>query len=172
MALPRKSYRQLALERAKRYVGVRENPPNSNRGPLIDQWNLRAGVPLGTPWCASFVCAMFGDVGRPIRYPRRASVGFLYAWAEDMGFAVDRPLRGDLVCYDWDGTPGYVGWLDHIGFVDRVLAVRWRGKAFVGWIRTVEGNTSFTDQSNGGQVMIRYRWCRACKFIRIPGVPA
>ncbi len=159
------TFRVKAVNRAKRYVGVKEQPPNSNRGPLIDQWCRRANGLVGYPWCAAFVCAMFGDVGRPITYPRRASVGFLFAWANDMGYAVSRPFRGDMVCYDWDGA----GWLDHIGFVDKVLAVRWRGKLFAGWIRTVEGNTSYGNDSNGGKVMIRYRWCRNCKFIRIPG---
>lgn len=169
-----KPYRLRALLRAKKFVGVKERPAGSNRGPLvtidhitggIDVWCRRANGLVGYPWCAAFVCAMFGDIGYPISYPKRASVGFLMAWAAEQGFEVARPLRGDLICYHFDSD----NWLDHIGFVDRVLAVRWRGKAFAGYIRTVEGNTASGNDANGGQVQIRYRWVSRCRFIRIPG---
>jgi hypothetical protein len=161
------TYRQLALEKARTYLGVREDPPNSNRGKHIDRWNTMAGVPLGTPWCSSFACGMFEEVGKKITYPRRASVGFLEAWAKDGGLLVTRPLRGDLITYRFDADD----WPDHIGIVERVLALRWQDRLFAGWVQTIEGNTSLGDDANGGQVQRRRRWAPRCKFIRIPGSP-
>ena len=44
------TFRELALRNALKFVGVKEDPPNSNRGPLIDEWLEAAGVPPGNPW--------------------------------------------------------------------------------------------------------------------------
>lgn len=152
-----------ALADARTFIGVYETPPNSNRGPLIDRWNRDAGVPVGTPWCLSFVRAMFARNG--VTLGGNALVQAFANWAETNGYLVGRPFAGDVVCYDWDGTGA---WHDHVGIVDKVLAVRWFGGRFVGLIRAVEGNTSFGDDSNGGMVMVRTRWCHRCLFARIP----
>ncbi len=165
------------VERARVFVGVKEQPPGSNRGPYdprkkggIDDWCRRANGLTGYPWCAAFLCAMAEDCGYRVTDPRRASVGFLEGWARTVGKLVDRPLRGDLVCYRFDQD----NWPDHIGVVDRVLAIRWRGGRFVGMVRTIEGNTSAGNDANGGQVQIRYRWLDGrCGFVRLfPQGPA
>lgn len=174
-----KTYRYRALQEALLFVGVKEHPAGSNRGPVvvrrgfvggIDEWCRRAAGVLGYPWCAAFVCAMFSDQGMPIPEPRRASVGYLEQWAAKVGELVnlkkDRPKRGDLICYRFDSDD----WPDHIGIIDKVRGIRWAGRRFVGYVKTVEGNTSAGNDANGGQVQIRYRWCSGReKFIRIPG---
>lgn len=154
-----------ALGFAHSYVGTKEHPPDSNRGPLIDKWNKDAGVPVGSFWCMSFVHGMYLLAGKDL--PGHALVQSFDYWATAAGDVVARPLRGDIVCYDWNQDH----WDDHVGIVDKVLALRWRGKTFVGWIRTVEGNTAVGNDSNGGEVMIRYRWIRgfSAKFCRVPG---
>lgn len=152
-----------ALGNALNFVGVSESPPGTNRGPIIDLWNEQAGVPKGTPWCLSFVRAMFRKGG--VTLGGNALVQAFANWADQHGYLVSRPFAGDVVCYDWDGDGN---WYDHVGIVQRVLAIRWRGGRFVGLIRAVEGNTSFGDNSNGGKVMIRTRWCGRCLFARIP----
>ncbi len=156
-----------ALERAKLFLGVKEQPPNSNRGPYdpvrkggIDDWCRRANGLVGYPWCSAFVCAMFEDVGAYIPEPRRASVGFLEAWAEKVGAIVPRPWKGDLVCYRFDSDD----WPDHIGIVERRLTVPWTR---FGTILTIEGNTAYGDDANGGKVMRRARSARRCTFIRV-----
>lgn len=164
-------WRKQAVTWAKRYVGVREEPAGSNLGPqsgphahIIEKWQRWANGQTGYPWCAAFVCGVVRERhGKVIPDPRRASVGFLEAWAKGVGALVDRPFSGDLVCYRFDAD----NWPDHIGFVDRVLAVRWLGGSFVGTIRTIEGNTSRGDNANGGQVQIRYRSARRCTFVRL-----
>lgn len=57
------------------------------------------------------------------------------------------PIKGDLVCYDWNDD----GEADHVGFFDH-----WLDRS-AGTFATVEGNTSMTNQSNGGAVMQRQR---------------
>lgn len=160
-----------ALERARQFLGVKEHPPGTNRGPYdtrlkggIDNWCRRANGLVGYPWCSAFACAMFEDVGRRITEPKRASVGFLQVWADENGYIVKRPFRGDLVCYKFDSD----NWPDHIGIVEKILTMPVTGKPFL--IRAIEGNTSLGDNANGGQVQLRTRWASRCVFVRIPDV--
>jgi hypothetical protein len=54
------------------------------------------------------------------------------------------PIPGDLVCYDWQRDGIY----DHVGLFEEGDAASWRA---------IEGNTSTSSNSNGGQVMRRSR---------------
>lgn len=157
-----------ALACAIKYVGVTENPAGSNRGRLIDRWNTAACGVTGVYWCASFVHGMFLEAGRNL--PGGASVGNIRAWAASVGDIVARPRRGDLVCFEFG--EGVYAYDDHIGHVERVLALRWSGRTFTGWIQTIEGNTSSGvagSQSNGGGVFRRRRWVRGigAQFVRV-----
>lgn len=131
----------------------------------MSQYLRSAGITFPTPWCAAFVCWCFERAGRKLTFPKRASVGFFENWAKEHGYLVKRPFRGDLVCYRFDSDD----WPDHIGFVERVLAVRWLNGKFVGYVRTIEGNTAYGNDANGGKVMRRWRWIQRAKFVRIPG---
>lgn len=152
-----------ALDVAKRFVGVRENPPGSNWGFWVSKFLASAGWSKPAPWCAAFVCYCYEVAGHKLTFPNRASVGFFEAWLKENGYLVQRPLKGDVVCYNFSSDD----WPDHIGIVERVLAVRWRGGKFVGWIQVIEGNTSLTNQADGGRVMRRRRWANRCSFGRI-----
>lgn len=156
-----------ALEQAKLYEGVKEHPPNTNRGPHIDRWCKWANGLVGYPWCAAFACGVMREAkGLVVPTPKRASVGFLESWAEDVGSLVKpgtRVRRGDLVCYRFDKDD----WPDHIGYVERVLEQEWRGEFFYGSVKTVEGNTSAGDDANGGEVQVRYRSNVKMTFIRL-----
>jgi hypothetical protein len=159
------SLRVRALKLALRHVGVREAPPGSNRGALIDAWNTAAKVPTGTPWCSAFATAMLEEAGWKCAIAKRASVGFLFAGLERQGLLVKRPRRGDLVAFMFDPDR----WPDHVGFVARVLRL---GPVLV--LRTCEGNTSSGEagsQSDGGGVYRRRRVIAraSVRFARIPG---
>ncbi|MBM4418817.1 MAG: CHAP domain-containing protein [Chloroflexi bacterium] len=172
--------RVAAVERACTFVGLTEDPAGSNTGPRSGKWNEQInrwqkatnGV-TGYAWCAAMQNCMLLDVGVSVHrlgLDLPSYVPSWVKWARARGYDVRRPLRGDHVCFDWqqDGTH------DHIGIVDRVLALRWsKSGRFVGLIRTVEGNTSFGwkgSQSNGGCVARRWRWVNASTvFIRVPG---
>lgn len=153
-----------ALDVARKFIGVRENPAGSNWGFWVGKF-LRegAGLNFAAPWCAAFVCYCYKTAGHPLTFPHRASVGYFEAWMRKQGQIVKRPYRGDIVCYNFDSD----SWPDHIGIVERVLAVRWRGGEFAGWIQVIEGNTGIGNDANGGRVMRRYRWANRCSFGRI-----
>jgi hypothetical protein len=89
------------------------------------------------PWCAIFASYCY-DVGAGVVLCRGwhgagagprgvAYVPTLAAWLKATGRAVDEPLPGDLVVFDWDG-----GVPDHVG-----LVVRLHDEG----LDTVEGNT-------------------------------
>ena len=164
-----KPVRVKALAKSKLYVGVKEHPAGSNRGPHIDRWCHWANGLYGYPWCSAFVCGMVREVsGLILPEPRRASVGFLEGWAKAHGELLKpgtQPRPGDLVCYRFDDD----NWPDHIGFVDQVLHAEWGGSTgyFIGSLRTIEGNTSAGDDANGGQVQVRYRSDVRCRFVRL-----
>src|SRR4029077_5768494 len=56
-----------------------------------------------------------------------------------------KPIPGDLVCYDWGSGDGVY---DHIGIFKTGTPQSFRA---------IEGNTSTSNQSNGGQAMDRSR---------------
>jgi hypothetical protein len=148
------------LDRAKRYRGTREEPPGSNRGRDIDRWCRWANGLTGYPWCAAFVCGMIREAcGLVVPTPRRASVGFLEAWAREVGSLLKpgtRPRPGDWIVYRWDADD----WPDHIGIVERVGAIHWRGSYAFGTVRTIEGNVD-------DAVRRKYRSVRRARFVRV-----
>lgn len=127
-----------------------ESPHGSNRTPF-GRW---FGVD-GVPWCAIFVSYCF-DVGAGVVLCRGwhgagvskrgvAYVPTLAAWLRATGRWVDgQPRPGDLAIFDWDG-----GAPDHVGIVIRAN----RPYGF----SSVEGNTSFGNDTSGGEVMRRER---------------
>lgn len=161
MPQDRRPCRLRALDRATRYRGTTEQPPGSNRGEHIERWQWWANGLTGYPWCAAFLCGMVREACQlVVPTPKRASVGFLEAWAEEVGSLLKpgtRPRRGDWVCYRWDSDD----WPDHIGAVLRVVGLRkWRGGYYFGTCRTIEGNVD-------SAVRVKYRSVRRGKFIRI-----
>jgi len=155
---------ELALRLAK--IGAKEEGGNNNgRWIRIFAQATDVGLKEGFPWCAAFVMYCLSQAGFDVkRIKNRASVGFIEQWASAHNLIVERPLRGDLVTFRFDGDD----WPDHIGFVRRVL-----GLGPILTLSTVEGNTSSGDQGSqddGGGVYIRRRVVRRSKvrFIRIP----
>lgn len=164
-----------ALTIATRYVGTMEQPPGSNRGPLIDKWNKAAHVALGSPYCDSFQNSVWAEAG--VKLGKGWENGSAYcpatlAWGQKQGWERRRPWKGFLVFFDWDQD----GVVDHVGIVAGVSALRWQGikanRRFVGLIRTIEANTSpglTGSQSDGGGVYRRTRWVNSStRFLRVP----
>lgn len=124
---------------AKGELGVTENPKGSNRV-KYNEWYYRREVEGDPyPWCMVFVQWVMHRAG--ITPPvRTASCGALMRAAKGMGQWVTEGYRpGDIIIYDFPGGAA----TDHCGICesaegDRVIAI--------------EGNTSVTDASNGGEV--------------------
>jgi len=135
------------LKKAQAEIGNSESPANSN----MQEYGAWYGM-NGVPWCAIF-CTWCDQIGGTptnsfARGTRYSYVPYVVNDAR-MGYnglsITSDPKPGDLVCYDWD----FNGEFDHIGIFEK-----WEGSPN---FNAVEGNTSTSDNSNGGQVMRRFR---------------
>jgi CHAP domain len=141
------SVRETALAEAVKYLGYSESPAGSN----LNQFGKWYGMD-GAPWCAIFVtyCFETGAKGGSPSFAQGAYYAYVPYIVSDArggrrGLSVtSTPIAGDLVCYDWsrDGT------FDHVGVFESGSASSWKA---------IEGNTSTSSNSNGGQVMRRDR---------------
>jgi hypothetical protein len=137
---------QARLKKAVSQIGVKESPPNSNRCRYTDWYGM-----IG-PWCAMFVswCDQLGDQPTKsfVKGSRYAYVPYIVSDAR-LGLnglsVTSSPKPGDLICYDWDKSGAEH---DHVGVFEKGTAADWQA---------IEGNTSTSDNSNGGEVMRRHR---------------
>jgi len=131
-------------EIADKEVGYKEDPPDSNLTKYGEWFGLN-----GVPWCGIFVSWCYFMAGKTL-----PKIGFNNGFAgcqtavqyfRSKNSITDNPTNGDIVFFDWNGDGRY----DHTGI-------------FIAWIDehvfySIEGNTSLTNQSNGGEVMVRER---------------
>jgi len=124
-----------ALAQARKFVGVTEHPPGSNRT-LFGRW---FGAD-GEPWCAIFLsycfkvgagivlCGGTSDTG--VTANGCAYVPTLASWLRATGQWRDTgpPRPGDIVVFNWNG-----GEADHAGIVERNLGG--------GRFSSIEGNS-------------------------------
>lgn len=151
----------LAVREAVRWIGTTETPPNSNIAKPFTEWYGWKG--WGAPWCAVFVSYCLAKAGFKTVDPKAARWAYCPYFLRDaregrygLKIVSDKPRAGDIVLFDWDDD----GVADHIGFV-----LDWVGG---GKFVTVEGNTSATDNSNGGEVQKRTRTTAdAIAFVRV-----
>lgn len=149
--------RNQIFEVAKIEIGVTEVPANSNHTKYGEWFGFQ-----GVPWCAIFCSYCYSFGGHPITnggyYKGFAGVGTAMMNFKDN--LTKEPQLMDLVIFDWnyDHKP------DHVG-----LFVQWIDREN-GTFETIEGNTSTTNQSNGGAVMKRERNLRqVAGFINLIG---
>jgi len=141
------------LKIARSEIGYKENPPNSNGSKFGDWYGLNY-----QPWCAMFVSYCFYNAG--LALPITKPTGFAYCpygikWFKEQRKWFQNPKLGDVVFYDWQND----GISDHVGLVEQVNND--------GSIIAIEGNTSNSNNSNGGQVMRRKRYRKnICGFGR------
>ncbi|HSV08530.1 MAG TPA: CHAP domain-containing protein [Candidatus Binatus sp.] len=152
--------REAALGRAIGEIGNAESPSGSNNQKYGSWYGMN-----GVPWCAIFCTWAYeneGDSPAFVKGSRYSYVPYIVAdaYAGRYGLSVtDDPIPGDLVCYDWAWDTIY----DHVGMFEA-----WQpgsGTSFT----AVEGNTSTSNNSNGGQVMrrTRNRGAQGTVFVRV-----
>jgi hypothetical protein len=59
---------QTALVRVRSFIGVKEVGGN-NRGPEVEAWLARVGLPPGNPWCMAFAWCCVDDAFRSLQLP-------------------------------------------------------------------------------------------------------
>ena len=139
------------LEIARRQIGVKECPPNSNNVRYNTWYYGREVSGAAYPWCMVFVQWVFDQA--KVKLPiRTASCGALMRSAQSAGCWVTGDYRpGDVVIYDFPGGAK----TDHCGIVESVDGT---------YISAIEGNTSSASDADGGAVERRAR-----KFSQIVG---
>lgn len=146
----------LAQAGAAANAEVREVPKNSNRGPEVDEYLRRAGVPVGLSWCCAFTYWCFDEAAQDASRanPMVKTAGCLMHWNKAESRGARRIAAKDAVADPALLTPGMVfimdfgGGLGHTGFVERVEG---------GFVHTIEGNTDASQGREGGGV---YRLAR------------
>jgi len=110
------------------HVGECEEPPTSNRGPMVDRWNIDRGAPVGSFWCASFAAAMWAACGAATAGKGLdPSCDALMHWCTVTGRFSLTPTIGAFIFY---GIPGDAR---HVGIVVRTSP----------YLCTVEGNAAW-----------------------------
>lgn len=141
------------IEIAEKEIGYMEDPADSNNT-KYGKWFGFDGV----AWCAMFVSWVYDQAGHPlgqISHPKGyAGCQFGFNYFNKKGLIITDPKEGDIVFFDWNGDGRY----DHTGIFVKRLDKK--------YFETIEGNTSMTNQSNGGQVMKRKRAFKNVVFAR------
>jgi hypothetical protein len=131
--------KEAVIQIAKWQVGVVERPPNSNEQKYGEFYGLN-----GYAWCVQFVYSCFKQAGFNLK--KTASCTQLTNAYKAAGQWVTKDFKpGDIVMYDFSGKKKIT---EHCGIIIEV------GKDY---IVAVEGNTSVSDNANGGSVMERKR---------------
>lgn len=131
---------------ARGEIGVTEYPPGSNKVKYNTWFYGREVWGASYPWCCAFVCWVFHRAGCLGLLRKTGGCTTLMNWFKAKGRLV--PIKeakpGDVVFYQFDKD----GYADHVGIVEKRTSTG---------IAAIEGNTSVTNDDNGGAVMRRNR---------------
>lgn len=144
------------LSIAASQLGISESPRGTNRVKYNEWYGIN-----GIPWCATFVSWVLDKAGltelRGLQNERgSAYCPLIEKYYRQQGRWQSVPQVGAIVLFDWGGD----GVSDHIGFVEQVINLN--------EVITIEGNTSATNNSNGGQVQSRSRYSSQIRGYGIP----
>lgn len=132
---------------ARGFVGVKEEPLGSNRGFNIDIWNTSCGVPVGSFWCASFICGVHSiwkmRTGLDWQLGKSASCDVLLAKAKSLGILHKTPYVGDI---------GFVLAAEDSSDAIHVFLVSGHKE---GVFTSIEGNSNLDGSRNGTAVVER-----------------
>jgi hypothetical protein len=143
--------RVLRLAAAEEARAVREHPRNSNRGPEVDEYLKRAGVPPGYAWCCAFVYWCFDEAALALRTanPMVRTGGCLKHWQRAPDRGATRLVARDAIADPSLLRPGMVFIMDHgagLGHTGLIEAIEG------GLVTTIEGNTDASRTREGGGV--------------------
>ena len=140
------------IEIAEKELGYKETPPNSNKTKYGEWFGFD-----GVAWCGMFVSWVYATALLPL-----GNIGFFKGFAgcqtavkhfKETGEVTESPTSGDIVFFDWNKDGRY----DHTGIFYKKLDDT--------YFESIEGNTSMSNQSNGGEVMKRTRKFSSAIFV-------
>ena len=135
---------QKVLDAARAEIGYKEKPNNDNKFAKV------AGHANYQPWCATFIRACFIKGQEAQAIPDSAYCPHIEAWGRSHNRVVpiQEAKRGDLVLFDFNRE----GKSQHIG----ILGINF-SKVRPDILRTIEGNTSAINASEGDGVQRKTR---------------
>lgn len=130
---------------AERQIGTCESPPNSNNVRYNTWYYGREVHGIQYAWCMVFCQWVYTEAG--IKLPiRTASCTTLMDYAKSQGsFVGSKYQPGDLLLFNFDGKKTVA---THCGILKSMSGTK---------IKSIEGNTSTANDTNGGAVMLRDR---------------
>ena len=134
------------LEIARLQLGIKENPPNSNRVKFNTAYYGQEVSGSAYPWCCAFVWWVFREAGASGLFyggKKTASCSTLLGFHKAQAVR-ENYLPGDIIFFNFDGKKN----TQHVGICEA-----WDGQ----YITTIDGNTAPTNEANGGAVMRRRR---------------
>lgn len=140
------------IAKARSYLGIAEKPNNN----VIFNTEYYGHEVNGSnyPWCCVFVWYIFNKCGASNLFydgKKTAYCPTLLNWFKtNGGYYTTNPKVGDVVFFNFSGKKT----ASHVGIVTDILG---NGK-----IRSIEGNTSSSNQTNGGQVEEKTRDLKYC----------
>ena len=144
-----KSPGEILVDTLRGYLGVKESPIGSNRGPVVDLFFTGCGVSPGVAWCACFANYGVTHVG----YAGPSAPAWSPAWG-----------RSDRIVWLRDKNEASVtfrpGWVFGIYFsrLKRVAHVGVIVEDFGdGYVMTIEGNTNSAGGREGHGVFLKIR---------------
>lgn len=140
------------IDIAKKELGVKESPPNSNNVKYNTWFYGHEVSGSAYPWCCTFISWLFKAEQGLCK--KTASCLELLEWFEQRGQIVKIPQAGDIVFFKYKTNNRRT---NHVGLVVSVSG---------NVINTIEGNTSTTNQDNGGCVMQRNRYNNIVAYAR------
>ena len=134
------------LEIARLQLGIKENPPNSNRVKFNTAYYGQEVSGSAYPWCCAFVWWVFREAGASRLFyggKKTASCSTLLGFHKTQAVR-ENYLPGDIIFFNFGGKKN----TQHVGICEG-----WDGR----YITTIDGNTAPTNEANGGAVMRRRR---------------
>ena len=138
------------VDLAASFVGVKENPPDSNNVIFNTDYYGRHVYGGAYPWCCTYAWDIYRMAGASELFydgKKTAYCPEVVNWGRknDLIVPLTEGRPGDLILFDWN----HDGVADHIGIIEKQLDKN--------IYRTIEGNTAVGNDSNGGEVMRRTR---------------
>ena len=134
------------LDVARSQLGIKENPPNSNKVKFNTAFYEQEVSGSQYPWCCAFIWWLFREAGASQLFyggKRTASCSKLLSFHTAQKIQGGY-LPGDIIFFNFKGKKN----TEHVGICES-----WDGQ----YITTIDGNTAPTNEANGGAVMRRRR---------------
>ena len=135
------------IDTAMKEIGVSEWPPNSNKVKYNTWYYGREVSGKEYPWCMVFCQYVFEKVGVKVPIRTASCTTMRTAARKNNCFVNNRHLEpGDLVLFNFKNPGATVA--THCGIVRSINGIK---------MKVIEGNTSLSNDTNGGSVMLRNR---------------